>query len=351
MATIKDVAELAGVSVGSVSRVFRRHPTVGSDLAAQVRKAAAELGYLHPTDRVKRPSGSTAVLRRLGLLTVGMAHSLSRLPVIARLLEGVFQGASDRGISVTVSNVPDLREVPALVRERQVDGFLVKAGLQGTAEEWQTPLIQSLQSLPFVWLLGRPNGCRGDMCGSDDAAVGRMAAEHLVRNGHRRLAYLNPKGDHQLLLDRQASFTWHAERLGAHVTPLLGRPKGSVIPVRPLSEVADVADLVDQLLALRERPTAVFVPADNMAALVYRALDGKKVKVGADLSVIGCNNEAIIREGLSPGLCTVDIHADQIGARGVDQLAWRLAHPEGGENTVVVAPDLIEAPSVRSRKP
>jgi DNA-binding LacI/PurR family transcriptional regulator len=114
-----------------------------------------------------------------------------------------------------------------------------------------------------------------------------------------------------------------------------------------VSDVEEVAVLADRLLALRERPTAVFVPADNLAALLYRALAARKVRVGADLSVISCNNESIIREGLSPGLCTIDIHADRVAARGVDQLAWRLAHPDEGENTVSLAPTLLDAPSVR----
>jgi DNA-binding LacI/PurR family transcriptional regulator len=66
---------------------------------------------------------------------------------------------------------------------------------------------------------------------------------------------------------------------------------------------------------------------------------------------MACNNEAILREGLSPGLCTIDIHADRVGARGVDQLAWRLAHPDDDENTVSLAPTLLDAPSVRERGP
>src|SRR5687767_9075454 len=126
MATIKDVAARAGVSVGSVSRVFRRHPTVGPGLEAQVRKAAADLGYLHLAERRAMSAGQT--LRRLGHLTVGMAHPPSRLPVVATLLEGVVQSASARGIDVVVCDAPDLQDVPALVRARQVDGLLVKAG-------------------------------------------------------------------------------------------------------------------------------------------------------------------------------------------------------------------------------
>jgi len=346
MATIQDVARKAGVSVGSVSRVFRRHPTVKTETDQAVRAAAAALGYVHPTERGREPHGLPVTLRRVAVLTLGMAHSLSRLPVVAALVEGAVEEARSRDLDVLMADAPDLSVVPTVLRARAVDGVLVKAGLQGTAEQWKAPVVEALRALPHVWIEGRPEGCGGDMVGSDSQAVGRLAAERLTARGHRRLAFLSPKGDHQVFLERQASFTWHAGRRGAQVVPYVADPATSTLPVRPPDEVAAVAGLLDRLLRSKDRPTAVFVPADSVAVLLYRAFAERRLRPGKDLAVVSCNHEILLCEGLHPALTTIDIHAREIGARALDQLYWRAAHPDHPlQTTVTIEPRLVEGAS------
>lgn len=348
MVTILDVARLAGVSAGSVSRVFRQHPTVTPETASAVRKAAEKLGYVHPSERRRTPHGLPVSLRRVAIVTLGMAHSLSRIPVVAELLEGAADEARRRDLEVLLCDVPDLSAVPAVLRDRAADGLLLKAGLQGTAEEWQAPAVRAATSFPHVWLTGRPGGCTGDMVGSDDAAAGRLAAEYLVARGHRHLAFLSAKSDHRLFLDREMGFCWRARQLQAKVVSFLGEPGSARVPIAPVSEVESVGRLLDRLLRQKPRPTAVFVPADNMAALLYRAIAERGLRVGRDLSVISCNNERLVREGLHPDLATIDIHARETGARGVDQLYWRAARPDDPrETTVTITPSLVEGSSVK----
>jgi LacI family transcriptional regulator len=182
------------------------------------------------------------------------------------------------------------------------------------------------------------------MVGSDDAAVGRLAAERLVSRGHRRLAFLSPKSDQRLFVDREVAFCGWARRLGADALALTGPPNPKPFPVRPV----DGVEAVDRLLetALRRGRTAVFVPADSVAALLYRAMAERRLRPGRDLAVVSCNHEALLREGLTPALTTIDIHAASIGARGVDQLYWRAARPgEPRESSVLLAPVLVEGDS------
>ncbi len=348
MVTIQEVADRAGVSVGSVSRVYRGHSNVSPETAGAVRKAAGELGYRHPTERRPTPHGLPVSLRRVGLVTIGMAHSLSRLPVVAALLEGAAGELGARGLTTVMIDVPDLAAVPSVLRGNgSVDGLLLKAGLEGGENDWAaSPLPAAIAAFPHVWLCGRPAGARGDMVGSDDVAVGRLAAERLVGAGHRRLAFLSPKPDQRLFLEREASFTWHARRLGAHVVSLTGPRNPRPFPVKPVSDVDAVGVLLDRLLKLPERPSGVFVPADSLAALLYRALGERRLRPGRNLAVVSCNHEPLIREALSPSLVTVDIHAREIGARGVDQLWWRAARPGNPrESTVVLTPTLVEGDS------
>jgi DNA-binding LacI/PurR family transcriptional regulator len=345
MATILDVARKAGVSAGSVSRVFRGAANVAPETGRAVRAAAKALGYVHPSERRPSPHGLPVALRRVGLVTIGMAHSLSRLPVVASLLEGAAAELETRGLVAVSCDAPDPSSVPAALRAGQVDGLLLKAGLEGSEEDWsKAPVLEAARRFPHVWILGRPAGARGDMVGSDDAAVGRMAAERLVSRGHRRVAFLSPKSDHRLFVDREVAFLGWARRLGAEAVSVTGPRNPKPFPIRPVGDVETVAALLER--ALKARATAVFVPADSVAALLYRAMAERRLRPGRDLAVVSCNHEALIRDGLTPALTTIDIHAAAIGARGVDQLYWRSARPaDPHESSVLLAPTLVEGAS------
>jgi len=82
--------------------------------------------------------------------------------------------------------------------------------------------------------------------------------------------------------------------------------------------------------------------------MTSRALAARDVKVGRDLSLISCNNERPLLMGIHPALTTIDVHAETIGARAVDQLAWRTQHPEEPSVNIGVEPSLVEGDSVAS---
>jgi DNA-binding LacI/PurR family transcriptional regulator len=110
--------------------------------------------------------------------------------------------------------------------------------------------------------------------------------------------------------------------------------------------VASVAALLDRLLRSKERPPAVFVPADSIAVLLYRAMAERRIRPGKDLAVLSCNHEILFCEGLHPALTTIDIHAREIGARALDQLYWRAARPDHPlQTTVTIEPRLVEGAS------
>ena len=348
MATLSEVARLAGVSIGSASRVFNRHPTVTPETANAVHKAAEELSYLHPSLR-RAPSGIE--VRRIALITLGMDRSLSNLPVIATLLQGVHTRASSFGLDITVCDVPDLNAVPRVLHEKGVDAVVLKAALQGDAKSWQSPAVTAATNLPHVWLLGRPSGCSGDTCNTDDQAVGRIAAEYLSAKGHKHVAFLNPKPDHESFLQREAAFCWHAGQAGLRVARLLSKPAKSVLPIKPVGDISEVEVLLEKCLKMHDRPTAVFVPADSIAVLLYRAMAQRGLQPGKDLGIISCNNETALCAALFPTLTTIDIRAEQIGSYGVDHVVWRAAHPaDFGEISTTLAPTLVEGGSVQQIK-
>jgi DNA-binding LacI/PurR family transcriptional regulator len=278
-----------------------------------------------------------------------MNRSLAALPCVADAIHGVEAAVNEAGADLLLADLPLADRVPAVLERNRVDGVLVKGALLGDLFGRGNPaLFERLRRLPTVWFLGRPDGGDwGDVVQSNDRLVGKLAADHLIARGHRRLAVLNPKPDHVTFRQREASFTWHARRAGASVTALLGRPTDEwELPLRPVDQVELVGGLLDELLRADPRPTAVFVPGDSVTAMVYRALAERGLRAGTDVSVVSCNNEQPLLAGLFPTPTTIDIHSDRVGRRAVDQLAWRLTHAQEVGTDLGVEPSLVEGQSV-----
>lgn len=349
--TVREVAKAAEVSVGTVSRVLNGDPTVGSENVDRVTRIVSSLNY-QPLRMRSKPSEDRPLNgKNIALVLLGMDRSLVSLPVVASAIHGAEAAIAKAGASVFLANVPNLdHPSPALERNR-LDGVILKGALQGNAiGATQNNLLDRLRRLPSVWILGKPEGCWGDVVSANDLAVGRMAAEQLFHKGHRRLGFINPKPDHVTFSRRELSFNWRAQELGATVQRFVGtHPEQWELPLRPTRDVASVQELVDAMLAANPRLTAVFVPGDSIAALVYRALAARNLQVGRDISVISSNNERTLNSGLYPSLATIDTHAELIGERAVDLLASRLMQGERGPAVeLAIEPELIPGDSVQT---
>jgi len=347
--TIREVAKAAKVSIGTVSRVLNGHASVSADSARRVHEVVSSMNY----KKLRQRTGVSEVRplegKSVAIVLLGMDRSLEALPAVASAIQGAEKMLSDSGATVLLANVPDLTQVPALLRRERIDGILIKGAMQGDLHlACARELLQTLESLPAVWFLGRPPGFSGDAVSPNDLQAGEMAARHLFERGHRNVAFLSPKPDHQLMRIRQMSFEWHARARGMSVRTYLGQTnKRNEFFLQAVQTVDRVQDLVDRLLADRDRATAVFVPADNVAVLVYRALAARGLQAGRDLSVISCNHERPLVAGLFPSLVTVDIHADEIGRLAVQHLATRIRQRDDKLPTeLFVEPDLIEGDSV-----
>lgn len=347
-ATVKDVAKAAEVSIGTVSRVLNGEPNVTDETARRVRKAVQKLDYSPLRRRKSSPDNKPLLRKSVALLLLGMDRSLVTLPSVASGIHGTEAALSDMGADVLFADLPYLDRLPDFIARRRVHGLVGKGALQEQLFANADPeLLNRMREIPTVWLLGRPHGADwGDVVESNDAEVGRLAAEYLLRRGHRRIAILDPKPDHVTLGQRCASFSWHASQKGSIVESFLGEASQWSLPLRSVDDVEAVDELVGRLLKLRKKPTAVFVPADCIAAMVYRACARRGLQIGKDLSLISCNNELPLLTGLYPEVTTIDICAEQIGRQAVEQLTWRLKHPDSPSVTVSVQPRLVEGVSV-----
>ena len=336
--SINKVAKLAGVSSSTVSRVINNHPRVAPETAQNVRKAMQELNYT-PSDR--RPGPKPSFRSRTGaaniaFLVLGTSRSRAT-PAFEFLLRGVSTCASRNDLNLVFNHLSDPDRIPPRILDQRIDGLLLHGAMPGSE------LRDRLQRIPTVWLMGnrrRPDW--GDQVLPDGFEIGEMAARYLMERGHNRLAFLNLDAGHWLLRFYGRAFAAAAADAEAHVQTLEMERQLDAEGYWRAHSPESVETLIRQYLALSPRPTGIFVADDMQVAMIQPTLQKHGIEIGpGKVELISCNNEEPYLVGLSPKPAVIDIRVESIGARGVDQLLWRLEHPDIHERIITAIEPLV----------
>ncbi|MFF2407612.1 LacI family DNA-binding transcriptional regulator [Streptomyces sp. NPDC058092] len=269
MASIKDVAAEAGVSVATVSRVLNSHPSVSPDARARVLAAVDVLGY--------RPNAVARSLRTDQTRTLGLVISDVLNPYFTELARFVEEEARALGYSVIIGNAderPDLQEhhVRTLL-DRRIDGLLVSPA------DGSSPLMPGAagSGTPMVFVDRWIQGVDVPVVRADGRDAIRDLVAHLHRLGHRRLA----------IIAGPAATTTGNERVEAFREAL--REHGLALPDAYIGQGDFQADsgrrVTERFLALPEPPEIVFA-ADNLMALgALDAIRARGLRVPRDIGL------------------------------------------------------------------
>ena len=339
--SITEVAKAAGVSQATVSRVINNRKGVAEDTTRLVRETMKRLRY-EPSDT--RPGPKPGRLRGLrtnsvGFLALNVGLHILQCPAIAALFHGVADALRQRGLHVTLDAEPNLEQLPAVVRRREADGLIVMVCSK------HMDLGPLVGQIPFVRVLGGGLGAETyDQVGSDNMALGRIAAEHLAGRGCRHVAFINHDPTHVASAEREGAFTRHAERLGLSVEAWVTDTEQHAAwnPTRPGGLQTPLTEPLDRLAAATPRPDGLFVPTDSIAAAVYPMLAERDIQPGRDIAVVSCNNEDPILASMRPRPATIDLGFEDIGRRAVRRLLGRIRHPDARPERVLVAPKLVQ---------
>ncbi|MEM9796354.1 MAG: LacI family DNA-binding transcriptional regulator [Pseudomonadota bacterium] len=311
--TITDVARVAGVAKGTVSRALSGHPDIAERTRLRIRKIAARMGYvpLSQAQAIRTGRG-----RAIGLVIQAGDHDAYR-PFLAEFLAGLSAAAASEGWTLSVTTADDipatLDRFQALRQERKADGFVLTRAM---IDDPRTDALIEAE-VPFV-LYGRPHGRRRapaawfDFAGETAMAeaVGRFAAL-----GHRRIAYVGGGTIYTYSALRRAGYEAGLQMAGLPLDPaliqegVLGRAAGR--------------DAAAALLASDDPPTAFLYSTDMAALGLWRAARDRGLQVGRDLAVIGYDG---IPEGAhaEPPLSTYGTDARLAGERLGDLLIRRI---------------------------
>jgi DNA-binding LacI/PurR family transcriptional regulator len=316
---LRDVAEHAGVSVGSASHAFGRPELVSDDVRARVLASAAALGYAGPDPSARRLRTGRA--GALGLIFSERLRYQFTDPASPAFLSGVAGALEDASLGLLL--IPDSRrrdETAVAVRNAAVDGFVLYSVVR------TDPRVEAAlaRGVPVV-TVDQPRDLPTPFVGIDDRAAARDAAAHLRDLGHSRVAVLA----FVTALDREGTLVLDlsVERLAGYREGLGSAwDEGAVRTCRP-NATEPARRATRELLGARQPPTAILAMSDVLAMGALEAAAELGVAVPERLSVVGFD-DSLAAVLASPPLTTVAQPHEEKGRLAAE---WLLEAIEGRE--------------------
>ncbi|WP_460820221.1 LacI family DNA-binding transcriptional regulator [Nocardioides korecus] len=331
--TLRDVAQVAGVSPKTVSRVVNGEPGVSTPVRLEVGRIVAELGY--------RPDRSASNLRRtdrrtglVGALLQDVANEFS-----SGMLRSITDVAHRRGAVVLTASIDEepARELQ-LVRDlldRQVDGLVMMP-----ASQRQDYLAAEQEGQPVVFVDRRPTGLQADAVTVDNAGAARHAVEHLLAHGHRRIG---------LLGDLLTIPTAH-ERLDGALGALrdAGVPGDGDLVAFDLRDEADAIGAASRMLGSFDPPTALVAMRFSATYGAVRTL--RALGLAHRVALVGFDDFALA-DLMQPPVTVVRQEIARIGAEAARLLFARIDGDTSPWQHVVVPHQLVQRGSGEIRGP
>lgn len=325
-ATLRDVAERAGVHPGTASRALDPALTgrVTVETKRKVEKAVRELGYApDPTARSLRTQRSGFV----GLVVPDLTN-----PVIPPIVRGIEQVLWSAGLACLLADTDnDVEREGAVVTElqaRRCEGLIVSTATR------QSATVAGLGggSIPTVLVTRDIDESTIPFVGADDASGVAHAVGYLTELGHERIAHLTGPVNLSTTVVRERAFREAmTRRVGGEPAPILHGEAFTIPAGRSIAR---------DLLRRRDDITAILAGNDMIALGCYGALAEAGLRCPDDISIVG-HNDMPLASSLQPPLTTVAIPQREIGREAARTLLDRLYGKAGGETRVLLETELI----------
>jgi LacI family transcriptional regulator, repressor for deo operon, udp, cdd, tsx, nupC, and nupG len=300
LATITDVARVAGLSRATVSRVINNHQYVSEEKKHLVHKAMEALNYF--------PNSSAQKLRSQKTNTIGVMIPMLTNPFFTYLLEGIDRIATEQGFQLLVCQTKNskLKELHFLnyLKSKQVDGII----LTSIENDWET-IAEYNQYGPIVLCNEYAYQMIVPMVRLNQQEGAYIGTRHLIERGHRAIGYCFGGNTSQLTIDRHAGYKRALNQFG--------------IPYNENWVFKDAYDLEDGKRVLRNSlrmdnpPTAFFTGSDQVAAGIVKEAIKLGLSVPGDVSVLGFDDQPIASI-VEPALTTIKQPAEDIGSQAMN---------------------------------
>jgi LacI family transcriptional regulator len=314
--TLEEVARLAGVSRSTVSRVINDQPNVRSEVRDQVWEVIHQVGYQpHAAAR----SLVTSRTHVIGMIIPEAVMTLFTDPFFPLLLRGATEACNSQQYQLMLSLFTahaDRQEIyQRILRSGYLDGAIVASA------SLDDPLIPNLlrDRIPFVSVGRRPKE-RVHYVDADNVNGARMAVEHLIRLGHRRIATITGPLDMVHGQDRLSGYRQALEARGIPVEEEL------IVE----GDYTEASGMVGMQRLLPVSPSAVFVASDMMAIGALKALRQANRRVPQDIALVSFD-DIPVASAIVPALTTVRQPIERMGFMAVEVLLSVLEDSSGEE--------------------
>ena len=323
--TLRDIAEHAGVSVATVSRILGNSPNfrANPETRKRILKAAKDLNY--------RPNNTARSLRVSKTFTLGLIIPALGNPVFTEIVLGIEDAAVEAGYTIIISHLrPQTVQKKIYLRwiqENRVDGLIMATAMIDDA------IIDEMVSheIPFV-LVNRRALTANNYVIIDDAAGAKMAVEHLIQLGHRRIAHVAGL----LVLDTSV------RRLQGYRQALAESGisyDGQLVEETNWTDWTSGRSAMDRILSRGPKPTAVFAGNIMSAVGSMAVIRGMGLKIPEDISIITLH-DAPLAEIMEPPLSVVKMPLYEMGRQASK---WIIQALEGNPpaNSVILPPEKL----------
>ena len=326
--SIRDVAALAGVSVGTVSNVLNRPDIVAEPTRGRVQAAIAQLGFIRNESARQLRAGRS---RTIGLVVLDVAN-----PFFTDVARGVEDEASESGLAVILCNSDDqeTKEIHylELLEEHRVQGILITP----VAADGERLARLQRRGTPVV-LVDSRSPSRGQCSVSvDDVLGGELAVAHLLAEGHERIAFVGGPPSFRQVTDRREGAVRALAKAGRTAADL------QLIDTPALNVTAGQragAGLAD--LAPADRPTAVFCANDLLALGVLQEMTARRIRVPEEVAIVGYDDIDFAAAAAVP-LSSVRQPRQQLGRTAAQLLLDEaLGEASHQHRQVVFEPELV----------
>lgn len=328
MSTIYDVADRAGVSPKTVSRVMNGDGPVGEKTRARVEQAMRDLGYV-PSQAARMMRSNKSGL--IGLITGAISRSAeptepTGLPDL-HIVQGIQTYMAAQGMTLMIADTGGAQErVKPLIQtfqEHRVEGLIYVADYHR-----EVSLSDATASSP-VHLVNCYDATGLPCVLPDDRSGQEALTKRLVAHGHRRIAYVTLDMDMDATRLRSQGYRDALAQAGIGFDPDL-LIEGHKQDAQDAN--ASLARAIDHLLDLPEPPSVICCGNDEMALRLYGHLRRRGIRVPEEFSVAGYDNYRVIAETLFPPLTTVELPyrlmGERVAARLLDQISTGTVPPD-----------------------
>ena len=332
MATMKDIAKLAGVSTSTVSHVINKSRYVSEEISLRVNNAAKELNYY-------APSALARSLKINRTQTIGMLVTTSTNPFFGEVVKGVERSCYQKGYNLILCNTEgDNERMKASIDtllQRRVDGLLLMCS---TLEGEKIDVFDRYPDIPVVVMDWGPMLFASDKIQDNSLRGGYMAVKHLVESGHQNIGCITgPLAKHQAQMRyegyKRAMLEAELEFNANWIVESDFECEGGYQAFKKMVERGPL-------------PSSIFVSNDMMAMGVINAANELGIQIPEQLSIIGYD-DIHIAKFMSPSLTTIHQPKYRLGQAAVETLLRKLDEKSDEAQVVQLEPTLVERNSVK----